>query len=82
MLKRTPKPLTAEQQRVYRAMIAIAHRKKGQIYTVADLLKLIKHNLNANEQRRIGRRFSYYARKSKHLEIYSTKGNLTYFTKF
>lgn len=82
MFKRTPKPLNVEQVRVYRAMIAIAHRKNGQIYTVSDLLKGINHNLNANEQRRIGRRFSYYVRKSKHLEIYSTKGNLTYFTKF
>jgi len=82
MLKRTPKPLTAEQQRVYRAMIANAHRRKGQEYTTADLLKCIEHDLSINDQRRVGRRFSYYARKSKHLEIRSTKGNLTYFTKF
>jgi len=82
MLKTTRTPLTPEQERVYRAMIANAHRRKGQVYTTADLLKCIEHDLSTNDQRRIGRRFSYYARKSKHLEIYSTKGNFTYFTKF
>lgn len=60
------KPLTPGEENAYRAMIAIAHKSRGQFYTTADLLEQVTHNLDTHSQRRLGRKFAAYVKKNLH----------------
>ena len=82
MFKRIKVPLTPEQNRVLSIMRAIAHQKVGQTYSTADLLKLINHQLNSNERRRVGRCFAAYAKENGYaFEIIRSSSNHKYYTK-
>lgn len=71
------KPMSHHADKVYKQLLAIAYSKAGEEpYTNADLLELINHNLSTNEQRRLGRKFSYHAKRKPHyFEIVGKKGN-------
>lgn len=82
MYKITRTPLSVEGQRVYPKMIHLAYRWKGRTYTVSDLLKNIPNRLTTNDKRRIGRKFSAYAKKNpERFRIIAGKGNHKYYTR-
>lgn len=76
------KSLTQQEVKAYRAMIAVAHKAKGQWYTTADLLNQVNHSLNGESQKRIGTRFAYYAVHQDNIHIERGKGNNRYYTDF
>lgn len=74
--------LTDDENKAYRAMKKIAHNSVGQLYTTADLLKQVNHNLNGDSQKFIGTKFAYYASYQKNIEIKRGPSNNRYLTKY
>lgn len=82
MFKRTPTPLTKEQQRVYKIMLGRAHNSKNRIFTSRNLYEGVQTTLDTNSKRRLSRRFNYHAKKNpEKFEIISGRGNKRYRTK-
>lgn len=77
------KLLQEHESNAYRRMIASAYSQPQDIwYTTADLISLISHNLDGNQQKYLGTKFAYYAKKNSHkFEIMLTKGNNKYRTR-
>lgn len=82
MSRRNKKHLTLPEENAYRAMIAVAHKAKGQWYTTADLLNQVNHSLNGESQKRIGTKFAFYAVHQDNIYIERGKGNNRYYTHF